>query len=57
MASSLGLRAYLQTVGSMNVALGALGGPLIGLAWLYLLALSLLIGAEVSQHVGDGRRA
>lgn len=45
------------TVGSMNVALGALGGPLIGLVWLYVLALALLLGAEVSQHVGDGRPA
>lgn len=52
-ALSLGLRVYLGTFGRSNPALGALGGPLILLLWLYLLALALLIGAEVAQQVRE----
>ena len=48
---SVGLRLYLATIGRSNAALGALGGPLILLLWLYLLALALLVGAEVAQQV------
>ena len=48
--ATLGLRIYLQVLGSSNPLLGALGGPLILLLWLYLLALGLLIGAEVAQQ-------
>lgn len=50
-ALSLGLRVYLGTFGRSNPALGALGGPLIVLLWFYLLALALLVGAEVAQQV------
>ena len=48
--ATIGLRLYLQVLGSSNPVLGALGGPLILLLWLYLLALGLLIGAEVAQQ-------
>ena len=48
--ATVGLRLYLQVLGSSNPLLGALGGPLILLLWLYLLALGLLIGAEVAQQ-------
>lgn len=51
--ASLGLRLYLATIGGTSVALGALGGPLIALVWLYLLAAALLIGAEVGQQVQE----
>ena len=53
--ASLGLRIYLGTLGSTNLALGALGGPLIGLVWLYLLAAALLLGAEVAQQARGER--
>ena len=55
--ASLGLRFYVVTVGSANVALGALGGPLIALVWLFLLAAALLVGAEVSQQLHGERRS
>ena len=50
---SIGLRVYLGTFGRSNPAVGALGGPVILLLWLYLLALALLIGAEVAQKVRE----
>lgn len=50
-AVSIGFRVYLATLGSVNPALGALGGALIVLFWFYLLAGSLLVGAEVAQQV------
>ena len=50
LAASVGLRVYLATVGQANPVLGVLGGPLILLLWLFLLAASLLIGAEVAQQ-------
>lgn len=50
---SVGLRVYLVTIGRSNPALGALGGPLIVLLWFYLLALALLLGAEVAQQVRE----
>lgn len=48
--ASLGLSAYVGTLGASNPALGALGGVAIVLVWFYVLALSLLIGAEVAQR-------
>ncbi|HVM07224.1 MAG TPA: YhjD/YihY/BrkB family envelope integrity protein [Acidimicrobiales bacterium] len=53
--ATAGLRAYLGTLGATNPVLGALGGPLIALLWLYLLAAALLIGAEVAQQVRELR--
>lgn len=52
---SVGLRIYLDTVGRTNPVLGVLGGPLILLLWLFLLGLSLLIGAEVAQQYRERR--
>lgn len=48
LAASLGLSAYIRLAGSANLVFGVLGGGLILLVWLYLLALALLIGAEVN---------
>ena len=39
---------YVALVGRLSTGLGALGGGLILLVWLYLLMISLYIGAEVS---------
>lgn len=47
-ALSLGLRAYLALAPGTNQVLGALGGILIVLLWLYLLAIGLLVGGEVN---------
>ncbi len=51
---SLGLRAYLAVFGG-NPVFGVLGGALVILLWLYLLALALMFGAEldVVLHARD----
>lgn len=48
LAVTLGFRAYLAFAAGTNQVLGALGGALIVLMWLYLLALGLLVGGEVN---------
>lgn len=53
--ATVGLRVYLGTVGATNPVLGALGGPVIALLWFYLLAMGLLVGAEVAQQVREKR--
>lgn len=45
---SLAFSAYLRLAPGANAVLGALGGGLILLVWLYLLSLSLLIGGELN---------
>lgn len=45
---SVGLRAYLGVAGATNQVFGVLGGALIVLVWLYLLALALLTGGELN---------
>ena len=45
---TLGFRAYLSFAGGANQVLGALGGALIVLVWLYLLGLGLLVGGEIN---------
>ncbi len=45
---SLGLRIYLAIASGQNQVLGTLGGVLIVLTWLYLLALGLLLGGELN---------
>jgi membrane protein len=45
---SLGLRLYLVVASTGNQVLGTLGGSLIVLLWLYLLAVGLLLGGELN---------
>lgn len=56
LAASLGLSTYLRFAADGNPVLGALGGGLILMIWIYLLSLSLLIGAELNavlqEHSG-----
>jgi membrane protein len=47
-AASLGFSSYLAFVVPASPILGALGGGLLLMTWLYLLCLSLLIGAELN---------
>jgi membrane protein len=48
LAASLAFSSYLQLVVPRSPVLGALGGGLILMTWLYLLCLSLLVGAELN---------
>ena len=56
LAVSLGFRVYLDAASSgMNAVFGLLGGALILLVWLYLLAMGLLVGAEINSVLNDRR--
>jgi membrane protein len=46
-----GLSLYLRLASQTNPVLGALGGGLIMLIWLYFLSLALLIGGEVNAEL------
>jgi membrane protein len=46
--ASAAFRIYLDVAASGNPVFGTLGGGLILLVWLYLLAFGLLLGAEVN---------
>ena len=45
---SVGMRLYLVVAGTGNAVLGTLGGVLILVVWLYLLAVGLLAGGELN---------
>jgi membrane protein len=48
-ATSVGFRAYLAVAGEGgNLFLGALGGTLVLVLWLYALSIALLVGAELN---------
>jgi membrane protein len=51
LAMTGGLSVFLRVAAQTNPVLGALGGGLIMLIWLYLLSLALLIGGEVNAEL------
>ena len=56
LAVSLGFRVYLDAAASgMNAVFGLLGGALTLLVWLFLLAMGLLVGAEINSVINDRR--
>src|SRR5579871_2562268 len=55
-AASLGLRAYLHFFNDYNALYGSLGAAMILLAWLYVGALSLLVGAEINAEIDRAAR-
>lgn len=57
LAASLAFSSYLKIVVPASPVLGALGGGLILMTWLYLLCLSLLIGAELNATLLARRAA
>lgn len=57
LACSGGLTLYLRFATAGNPVIGALGGGLILLIWLYLLSLGLLLGGEVNAASARGRIA
>ena len=50
------LPIYVALAAQISPTLGSLGGGLILLAWLYLMILSLLLGAELNATRPPGRR-
>lgn len=48
---SFGLRYYLMFSGESNQIVGILGGSLIALIWLFLLAIGLLVGGELNASL------
>jgi membrane protein len=52
---SIGFSTYLQVAAGTNQVLGALGGSVILVLWLYLLAISLLVGGEVNALLAAHR--
>ena len=56
LAVSLGFRVYLDAASSgVNAVFGLLGGALSLLIWLYLLAMGLLVGAEINSILNNRR--
>ena len=46
--ATVGFSVYLRVVGEGNPLLGALGGGVVMLTWVYLLSIALLLGGEVN---------
>ena len=55
LVASGGFSLYLRVAAGANPVLGTLGGGLIGVLWLYLLALILLVGGELNGVLHRGR--
>ncbi len=51
--ATAGLRIYIHFGGSSNLLIGSLGAVLVVMIWLYLLAIGLLIGAELNAVLAD----
>lgn len=52
---SLGLRLYLGIAATGNEVLGSLGGTLIVMLWLYVLAIGLVLGGELNGVLASRR--
>lgn len=52
--ATVGFRIYVDSaIGGSNAILGAVGAVLTLLLWVYLLAIGLLVGAEINQIIAD----
>jgi len=54
-AVTFGFKLYVSVVGNANPILGALGAAIVSLTWLYLLAMTVLLGAELNAVLTDRR--
>ncbi len=54
--ASLGFAFYVSTIGSYNRTYGAIGGVLVMLLWIWILNMSLLLGAEFNAEMERGRQ-
>ncbi|WP_121252363.1 YihY/virulence factor BrkB family protein [Nocardioides ferulae] len=55
--ASAGFALYLRLVGDRNPVLGAFGGGIIVLMWVYLLSIALLVGGELNAVLHERRAA
>ena len=55
LAVTFGFKLYVDIVGGANPVLGVLGGAIVSLTWLYLLAMTTLLGAELNAVLADRR--
>ena len=51
--ASVGLRLYVRFGGSSNVLIGSLGSVLVVMIWMYLVAIGLLVGAELNAVLAE----
>jgi membrane protein len=51
LAATVGLRVYLDLAAETNPVLGTLGGTIVVVLWLYLVAIGVLVGGEVNNVV------
>ncbi len=56
-AVTFGFKLYVSIAGGANPILGVLGAAIVSLTWLYLLALTTLLGAELNAVLADRRSA
>lgn len=56
LAVTLGFRAYLAFASRTNQVFGSLGGALIVIVWLYLLAAAVLVGGEINAILAARHR-
>jgi membrane protein len=54
-AASGGLRLYVELAADRNPVLGAFGGGVIVMLWMYLLSLALLLGGELNAVLHEAR--
>jgi len=52
-AVSVALRTYLEVASGSNQVFGSLGGALVVIVWLYLLAVGLLLGGELNALLAE----
>ena len=51
--ATAGFHLYLRVVGDRNPVLGAFGGGVIVMTWIYLLSLFMLVGGELNAMLAD----
>lgn len=55
LVASTGFHLYLRVVADRNPVIGAFGGGVIVMTWVYLLSLALLLGGELNATLADHR--
>ena len=53
---TVAFRTYLRLAGGSNVVVGAVGGVLTAVLWIYLMAIVVLVGAELNDALAARHR-